>query len=65
MAHHETPALPPTKTREELLVEHAAARRHRAEAPLGGEAYRQAVEEIARIEVEIARIERAMDPPRV
>ena len=52
------------KTREELLVEHQAARRKRAEAALGSDAYRLAADEIGRIEVEIARIERAMTPPR-
>jgi hypothetical protein len=53
------------KTREELLEEHSAARRRRNAAPLGSEAFREAVAEVERIEVEIARIERAMDPPRV
>jgi len=53
-----------TKTREALLVEHAAARRRRDTAPLNGPEYQAALVEIARIEVEIARIERAMDPPR-
>jgi hypothetical protein len=52
-----------SKTREALLVEHAAARQRRAEAPLGGEAYQAALIDIARIEVEVARIERAMKPP--
>ena len=53
------------KTREELMVEHQAARRRRAEAPLGSDAYRTAVDEIGKIEVQIARIERDMTPPRV
>jgi hypothetical protein len=52
-------------SREELLLEHVAARQRRNAAPLGSEAYREACAEIARIEVEIARIERAMTPPRV
>jgi len=56
---------PAPKTREELLEEHAAARRRRNAAPLGGEAFKDAVVEVERIEVEIARLERAMDPPRV
>jgi hypothetical protein len=55
----------PTRTREDLLAEHAAARRRRDAAPLGSEEFRSAVDEIGRIEVEIARIERAMDPPLV
>jgi hypothetical protein len=52
-------------TRESLLAQWREARRRREAAPLGSEGYRDASEEIARIEVEIARIERAMDPPRV
>ena len=52
-----TDALP--ATREALMTLHAAARRRRGEAPLGGEAYRDACEEIARIEVRIAEVERA------
>jgi hypothetical protein len=55
----------PTKTRESLLVEHVAARRRRDSAPLGSEAYRAALEELAKIEIEIARVERSMTPPRV
>lgn len=55
----------PTTTRDALLAEHVAARRRRDAAPLGSEDYRQALEEIARVEVEIARIERSMTPPRV
>ncbi|HTC86045.1 MAG TPA: hypothetical protein VK656_05045 [Candidatus Acidoferrum sp.] len=53
------------KTREELMVEHQAARRRRAEAPLGSDAHRIAVDELGKIEVQIARIERDMTPPRV
>jgi hypothetical protein len=52
------------KTREQLLAEHAAARHRRDAAQLGGTEFRKAVGEIARIEVEIARVERAMTPPR-
>ena len=52
-------------TREELMQRHAAARKERNAAPLDGEAFRHAVEEVGRIEVEIARLERAADPPRV
>jgi hypothetical protein len=55
----------PTVTREALLVDHTAARRRRDAAPLGSTAYEAALEELAKIEVEIARIERAMTPPRV
>ncbi len=52
-------------TREELLSLHAAARRHRNDVPLGSPAWEEATREVGRIEVEIARVERAMDPPRV
>ncbi|HKG56178.1 MAG TPA: hypothetical protein VKA85_02945 [Candidatus Limnocylindrales bacterium] len=58
-----TPSAP--ATRERLLVEWRAARRRREAAPLGSDSYREACDEIARIEVDIARLERAMDPPRV
>jgi hypothetical protein len=51
-------------TREQLIVQWREARRRREAADLGSVAYRRALEEIARIEIEIARIERAMDPPR-
>jgi hypothetical protein len=51
-------------TRAELLAAHAAARRHRALAPLGSETYRAAVDELARIEIRIAAIERAQVPPQ-
>jgi hypothetical protein len=51
-------------TREELLVRHADARRRRAAAPLGSDAFREAVDEIGRIEVRIAAVERELVPPR-
>jgi hypothetical protein len=50
-------------TREALLVLHRAARHRRDAAPLMSEERAAASVEIARIEVHIARIERAMDPP--
>jgi hypothetical protein len=50
-----TDALP--ATRSELLALHAAARRRRDSAKLGGPDYRAACEEISAIEVQIARIE--------
>ncbi len=59
------PAGPPLPaTRPELLALHAEWRRRRQAAVLGSEAYIEAADEIGRIEVEIARLERAMDPPR-
>ena len=57
--------LPPAElTRDQLITQWREARRRREAAELGSEPYQKALEEIARIEVEIARIERAMDPPR-
>ena len=50
-------------TRAELLALHAEARRRRNEAPLGGEAFQAAINELERIEVRIAAIDRAADPP--
>ena len=52
-------------TRDALLVLHREARRRRDAAPLLSEERAEASEEIARIEIHIARIERAMDPPLV
>jgi len=59
-AGEQTPA-----TREALLEQHAAARRRRNAAALGGHEWEQASADVGRIEIEIARLERAMDPPRV
>jgi hypothetical protein len=50
-------------TRPELLELHAAARRRRNAAALGSDAFRLAADEIARIEVRIAAIDRSTDPP--
>jgi hypothetical protein len=55
----------PALSREALLAQHAEARRRRNAAPLGGPEWEAASHEVGRIEVEIARTERAMDPPRV
>jgi hypothetical protein len=60
-----TGARTPQPTREQLLAQWREARRRRDAAPLGSKAWEEASEEIARIEVEIARVERAMDPPLV
>ena len=51
-------------TREELLTAHADARRRRNAAAHGSPEQRAAVDEIGRIEVRVADIERAMTPPR-
>jgi hypothetical protein len=56
-------ALP--EDRQALLALHQAARRRRDAAPLLSEARAEAAFEIERIEIQIARIERAMDPPLV
>ena len=51
--------------RASLLVLHQAARRQRDAAPLLSAQRAEATFEIERIEVQIARVERAMDPPLV
>jgi hypothetical protein len=51
---------PQPETRESLMVEHRAAIQRRAAAALGSHEYQQAAEDVARIEVAIARIE---EPP--
>ena len=63
MAHRtgDTTTLP--GTREELLALHRETRRRRNAAPHGSEEQVAAINLIGRIEVEIARLERAMDPP--
>ncbi len=50
-------------TREELLALHRETRRRRNAAAHGSEEHVAAIDLIGRIEVEIARLERAMDPP--
>jgi hypothetical protein len=50
--------------RAQLISLHAEARRRRAAAPLGSDAYRAAADEVGRIEVRIADVDRAADPPR-
>jgi hypothetical protein len=51
-------------TREELMTRHADARKRRNSAPLDSEAFRAAVDELGRIEVRVAAIERDMVPPK-
>jgi hypothetical protein len=58
-------ATPLPEDRASLLKLHLEARRRRDAAPLMSEARVEASFEIERIEIQIARIERAMDPPRV
>ena len=64
------PTRPPTETplpedRASLLALHREWRNRRDRAPLDSEERAEAMIEIGRIEVQIARIERAMDPPRI
>jgi hypothetical protein len=66
MAHdttHQPEPLP--QTREALMELHRVTRERRNAAPHGSEEHAAAIDLIGRIEVEIARIERAMDPPLV
>jgi hypothetical protein len=59
------PVLPLPDDRAQLMALHQAARRRRDGAPLLSEERKEASTEIERIEIHIARIERAMDPPLV
>ena len=63
MAHRTADTTKLPGTREELLALHRDTRRRRNAAPHGSEEHVAAIELIGRIEVEIARLERAMDPP--
>ena len=68
MAHHETTSADTTplpQTRDELLTLHRETRRQRNAAAHGSPDHRAAIALLGRIEVEVARIERAMDPPLV
>jgi len=63
MAHRKATSETLPQTREELLTLHRETRRQRNAATHGSKEHVAAVDLIGRIEVEIARIERAMDPP--
>ncbi len=66
MSPHDSPdPTPLPTTRTELEALHRATRSRRNAAAHGSPEHRAAIELIGRIEVEIARIERAMDPPLV
>jgi hypothetical protein len=56
---------PLPRDRASLLELHRAARQRRDAAPDKSHARAQASFELERIEIEVARIERAMDPPLV
>lgn len=63
MAHHEATTTPLPQTRDELLTLHGETRRRRNRAAHGSEEHVAAIDLLGRIEVEIAGIERALDPP--
>ena len=63
MAHHEATSAPLPQTREALLELHRETRQRRNRAPHGSAEHVEAIDLLGRIEVEVARIERAMDPP--
>jgi len=65
MADHETASTPLPQTRDELLALHRETRRRRNAAPHGSPEHVAAIDLLGQIEVEVARIERAMDPPLV
>ncbi len=65
MAHHDTAATPLPQTREELLALHRETRRRRNAAAHGSEEHVAAIDLLGRIEIEVARLERAVDPPLV
>lgn len=58
-------ATAPAQTREALLAQHAEARARRNAAEPGSHDWEQASADVGQIEVQIAALERAMDPPRV
>ena len=57
------PKTPLPKTRDELMALHRATRSRRNKAAHGSPEHVEAIDLLGRIEVEIATIERAMDPP--
>ena len=64
-ARRQADAVQLPESREALLAMHRKARQRRDAAPLLSEARAEAAFEIERIEIQIARVERAMDPPLV
>ena len=62
---HETDPKRLPDDRASLLRLHREARRRRDAAPLLSKARAEAAFEIEAIEIQVARIERAMDPPLV
>jgi hypothetical protein len=62
-AAEDTTSLP--QSRDELLALHRETRRRRNAAAHGSAEHVAAIDLLGRIEVEVARLERAMDPPLV
>ena len=62
---HPADSTPLPGTRDALLALHRETRRRRNAAAHGSEEHKAAIELIERIEIQVARIERAMDPPLV
>ncbi len=66
MAHQPTDTDPAAhRPARRSMALHRETRARRNAAPHGSEAHKAAIELLGRIEIEIARIERAMDPPLV
>ncbi|MBA3235902.1 MAG: hypothetical protein H0T59_07915 [Chloroflexi bacterium] len=65
MVDHEAASTPLPQTRDELLALHRETRRQRNAAPHGSHDHVAAIDLLGRIEVEVARIERAADPPLI
>jgi hypothetical protein len=63
MGHQKTTPANLPQTRQELLDLHRETRSKRNRAAHGSEEHVEAIDLLGRIEIEIARIERAMDPP--
>jgi hypothetical protein len=63
MTTHQAAERPLPKDRAALLELHQELRHRRDALPLLSEERAETVIEIARVEVQVARIERAMDPP--
>ena len=62
---HADASAPLPQTRDELLALHRETRRRRNAAKHGSPEHVAAIDLLGRIEIEVARIERAMDPPLV
>ena len=63
MTTSQAPEGPLPKDRAALLKLHAELRHRRDALPLLSEERAETIIEIARVEVQVARVERAMDPP--